>query len=95
MMNRRSEPLRISFTLSPETVGTLFDFIAEATGTDIESRKAERRMEVSKKAIFAGEEPPADINLMVTKKQAAELLQISTRTIDNLKRDGRMASATC
>ena len=89
-MNRRIEPLRVTFTLSPDSVRSLFDLIAEAAGSDSESRRAARRMESSKKAVFAGEEPPWDGNLMVSKRQASELLQISTRTIDNLKREGRM-----
>ena len=33
---------------------------------------------------------PIDINLMVSRVQASELLQLSTRTIDNLKREGLM-----
>lgn len=89
-MNSMSDNLTISFSLSSDTVKVLFDFIAEASGSDVDSRKAQRRMENSKNAIFAGEKPPADVNLMVTRQQAAELLQISTRTIDNLKRNKKM-----
>ena len=89
-MNLRSEPLKITFTLSPDTVRGLFDLIAEAAGSDSESRRATRRMESSKNALFAGEEAPWDANLMVSKRQAAELLQISTRTIDNLRSEGHM-----
>ena len=54
-MNVRSEPLRVTFTLSPDTVRAIFDLVAEAVGSDSESRRAARRMEVSKKAAFAGE----------------------------------------
>ena len=89
-MSSRSEPIRITFTLSPDSVKALFDLVAEAAGSDSESRRAVKRMKSSKKAAFAGEEPPWDVNLMVNRRQAAELLQISTRTIDNLKREGRM-----
>ena len=89
-MNVRPEPLRVTFTLSPDSTRALFDLIAEAAGSDSESRRAARRMESSRNAVFAGEEPPWDGNLMVSKRQASELLQISTRTIDNLKREGLM-----
>ena len=89
-MNLRTEPLRVTFTLSPDSVRGLFDLIAEAAGSDSESRRAARRKEGSKNAAYAGEELPWEVNLMVTRAQAAELLQISTRTIDELKREGRM-----
>ena len=89
-MNVRTEPLRVTFTLSPDSVRGLFDLVAEASGSDSESRRAARRMESSKNARFAGEEPPWDVNLMVSKQQAAKLLQISTRTIDNLRQEGRI-----
>ena len=89
-MRLRTEPLRVTFTLSPDSVRGLFDLIAEAAGSDSESRRAARRKEVSKNAAYASEELPWEVNLMVTRAQAAELLQISTRTIDQLKREGRM-----
>lgn len=89
-MNLRTEPLKITFTLSPDSVRGLFDLIVEAAGNSSESRRTARRMESSKNALFGGEEPTWDAHLMVSKQQAAELLQISTRTIDNLKSEGRM-----
>ena len=89
-MRLRTEPLKITLTLSPDSVRGLFDLIAEAAGSDSETRRAARRMESSKNAVFAGEEPPWDAHLMVSKRQATELLQISTRTIDNLRQEGRM-----
>ena len=69
-MRMRTEPLRVTFTLSPDSVRGLFDLIAEAAGSDSESR----RKEVSKNAAYAGEELPREVNLMVTRAQAAELL---------------------
>ena len=59
-MSRRSEPLRISFTLSPETVRTLFDFIESACGTDVESLKAKQRKRSSEKAIFGQDDGCTD-----------------------------------
>jgi excisionase family DNA binding protein len=47
-------------------------------------------MESSRKAAFAGEEPPSNVNLMVSRAQAAKLLQVSIGTIDRLKREERM-----
>lgn len=66
------------------------DLIAYVANLDSGARKSARRMEVSSQAIFGGEEVPMDVNLMVNRKQAAELLQLSTWTIDILKREGRM-----
>ena len=64
-MNVRTEPLSVTFTLSPDSVRGLFDLIAEAAGSDSESRRAARRKEVSKNAAYAGEELPWEVNLMV------------------------------
>ena len=89
-MSHRSEPLTVTFTLSPETVRSFHDLVAAATGNDIDSVKAKRRQACSKNAIFGSDEVPTDVHLMVTRTQASELLQLSTRTIDNLKRDGLM-----
>jgi len=89
-MSHRTEPFTISFTLSPETVSSLFDLIVSATGDDTVNRKAERRKEVSEKAIYGKAKIPDELHLMVSRLQASELLQLSTRTIDNLKREGLM-----
>ena len=64
-MKLRIEPLKVTFTLSPDSVRGLFDLIAEAARTDSESRRAARQMDSSMNALFAGEEPPSDVNLMV------------------------------
>ena len=50
-MRLRTEPLRVTFTLSPDSVRGLFDLIAEAAGNDSESRGAARRKEVSKNVV--------------------------------------------
>lgn len=52
--------------------------------------KARRRLESSRNAIYGKDGPPADNKLLVSKKQAASLLQISTRKIDDLKRLGQI-----
>ena len=57
-MRLRTEPLKITFTLSPDSVRGLFDLIAEAAGSDSESRRAAERNEITKNAAYAGEEPP-------------------------------------
>jgi len=74
MMSRRTEPLRVTLTLSPDSVRGLFDLIAEAAGSDSESRRTAARNEITKNAAYAGEELPWEVNLMVTRAQAAELL---------------------
>ena len=53
-MRLRTEPLRVTFTLSPDSVRGLFDLIAEAAGRDSEFRRVAR----SKNAAYAGEELP-------------------------------------
>ena len=89
-MNMRTEPLKVTFTLAPETVRSIFDLIAEASGGDPEDVKARKRLESSQNAIYGKDEPPADNNLLVSMKQIASLLQISTRKIENLRRLGQM-----
>lgn len=89
-MNCPSEPLSISLTISVDTAQRLFDFIAEASGVDLESRKADRRLEMSRKAIFGKHGPPENYSFLVSKAEIAKLLQISTRTVDNLTAEGRM-----
>ena len=89
-MHRSSEPLRISFTMSPDTVRSLFDLVASAAGNSTGSINEKRRTDSSGQASFGRGEILEDMHLMVSRSQASELLQLSTRTIDNLKRDGLM-----
>lgn len=82
---------QVSITLDSEAVATLVtamrQLLKEANGND-EAREA--RLRASRQALFSGQTPPTDKGLLIDSREAAKLLNVSTRKLWAMWNDGRM-----
>ena len=74
--------LKIGITIERENMPALVELLKQAlrAAQGVDEAK-ERRLQVSRNAIFAGQKPPEDKGLLIDSRQAAKLLGISERTL--------------
>lgn len=81
-----SEPIRLQFdiVLTPDTIKQI------ARRLTPEKSPEQRRLENSRRAIYAGETPPEDEALLMDTREVAKLLKISDRTVFSMHTNGEM-----
>jgi predicted DNA-binding transcriptional regulator AlpA len=62
--------------------------VAQSAGSLDEKREA--RLIASRKALFAGQQPRENLGLLIDSREAARLLKVSPRTLDNMRSTGRV-----
>ena len=84
-----SEPIRLQFeiVLTPETIKQIARLITP------EKSPEQRRLESSRRAIYAGETPPEDEALLMDTREVAKLLKVSDRTVFSMHTNGEMPKA--
>lgn len=84
-----SEPIRLQFeiVLTPETMKQIARLLTP------EKPPEQRRLESSRRAIYAGETPPEDEALLMDTREVAKLLKVSDRTVFSMHTSGEMPKA--
>jgi predicted DNA-binding transcriptional regulator AlpA len=87
--------LRVALTLDEEAATGLVELIRQLApqvtkSSDKFADRREARLRASREALFAGQEPPEDVGLLIDTRQVAKMLMVSARTIFAMQRDGRM-----
>lgn len=79
--------MQVSVSLADESVQALAEALVPllrqslATPIDDLSQRSEARRLQSQRALFAGQKPPENLELLISSRQAAKLLKISERTL--------------
>lgn len=88
--------LQLTISWDDTSAKLLSDFLAAAIGKALNTPqresdlRAERRLQSSQNAIYAGQKPPQDQGLLIDVKQAAKLLEVSERTLWRMYTSGEM-----
>lgn len=81
-----NEPIRLQreIVIPPEAIRQIARLLTQPTSPE------QKRIENSRRAIFAGQEPPEDEALLLTTKEVATLLKVSDRTIQTMHTSSEM-----
>jgi excisionase family DNA binding protein len=88
------EPITLTLVLDAATAGRFFDLIKAAVVSATPPAESSRAA-ASRRAVFAGEEPPEDEKLLIDTRETAKLLNVSEKTVFNMKTKGRMPAPIC
>jgi excisionase family DNA binding protein len=81
-----NEPIRLQLeiVIPPEAIRQIAKLLAPPATPD------QKRLENSRRAIFAGQKPPEDEALLLNTKEVAKLLKVSDRTVQSMQTSGEM-----
>ena len=81
-----NEPIRLQLevVIPPEAIRQIARLLTQPTSPE------QKRIENSRRAIFAGQKPPEDEALLLKSKEVAKLLKVSDRTILTMHTSGEM-----
>jgi excisionase family DNA binding protein len=80
--------LQLSVTLDEDLLTEIIRrAVINAIGID---PQREARIRASQHANFGGQKPPEDQGLLIDSREAAKLLQVSSRTLRAMQKEGRM-----
>jgi predicted DNA-binding transcriptional regulator AlpA len=88
-MQTDQQPVTLTVVLDSTSVGRLFDLVRRAAETAIQPEVNPRAI-ASRRALFAGNEPPEDEKWLVNTRQTANLLDVSERKVFAMQTEGRM-----
>lgn len=91
-MNRDADiEVALRITIAPGSLAALVSRIAVLLKeTDPAQTERERRTAASRHALFAGQQPPEDVGLLVDSNEVAKLLKVSARTVWTMQNSGNM-----
>lgn len=88
--------LQLSVAIGEDTARVLAEILGSAIRqaqappkNDLDERR-EARLRASQHALFAGQKPPEDQELLIDSREAAKLLKVSSRTLWSMQKEGRM-----
>jgi excisionase family DNA binding protein len=84
-----NESIRLQFevVLTPNTIERIAQLLTPPQSPE------KKRLESSRRAIYAGEEPPEDESMLLDTKQVAKQLKVSDRTVFAMHTSGEMPKA--
>lgn len=76
--------LQLEIVVPPEAIEQITDLITKPQTPE------QKRLENSRRAIYAGEDPPEDEALLLNSREVAKLLTVSDRTVYAMQKSGEM-----
>lgn len=76
--------LQLGIIVSPEAIEQISGLLAKPQTPE------QKRLENSRRAIYAGEDPPEDEALLLNSREVAKLLTVSDRTVYAMQKSGEM-----
>ena len=76
--------LQLEIVITPDTLEQLTQLISKPKSPE------EKRLENSRRAIYAGEDPPEDEALLLNSREVAKLLTVCDKTVYRMQKSGEM-----